>query len=248
MFKDYKPFCQLMDLNTVNNWVKNIRKMLCPNVCLLCDKPTDGALCANCAAELPYLDKTCTRCALPLDEQDNDSLTCGECLADPPAFDRILAPFRYAEPIDQMIGRFKYQHSLPTGRVLGEYLAQHVAAHTPSVDLLLPVPLHTSRLRQRGFNQSAELAHWLNRHSKIPWRADVLARQQPGEDQRGASRKQRQKQVRQVFAIKATHIPKRIALVDDVVTTGATARTIAKLLRKSGVEYIEVWAVARTPK
>ena len=177
---------------------------------------------------------------------------CGECIADPPPFNRVLAPFRYQQPINEMIGRFKYQGALYEGRVLGDYLAQYITQQThPScpIDLLLPIPLHRSRLRQRGFNQAAELALWLSRKLAIPWHSGLLHRRSKDPEQRSAKRRERQRNVRRAFSLSTkAALPKRIALIDDVVTTGATVRAAAQCLRQAGVDYIEVWAVARTPK
>ncbi len=239
-----------MNINKVNNWLKTIQNAICPTYCALCDKPTEEALCEICEADLPHLDQACKRCALPLADVDIANPLCGECLVDPPAFDEAIAPFRYAPPIDEMISRFKYQHHLSMGRLLGGYLAQHIVECAATVDALVPIPLHPSRLKHRGFNQAAELAYWVNRRTRIPAYMDLLLRVQPGPDQRSANRKQRQRQVQQAFQIKPayTHIPERIALIDDVMTTGATARAAASCLRRAGVKYIAIWAIARTGK
>lgn len=146
-----------------------------------------------------------------------------------------------------MLAAFKHEHALHQGRILGEHLAKHVQQHTQGVDLLLPIPLHRKRLAQRGFNQAAELTLWLSKILDIPWRTNALYRIQDTPSQRQARRTERIRNVRKAFQVKDT-LPGRVALVDDVVTTGATANAAAQTLCQAGVSYIEIWAVARTPK
>jgi ComF family protein len=170
---------------------------------------------------------------------------CGRCLADPPPFDQALMPFRYAPPIDRLIGALKFRHDLAAGALLGQLLANAVAGR--SVDCLLPVPLHPTRLRERGFNQAAELCRVVARAHDIPWDSRSLQRIRTTPTQHTSSRRERLRNLRGAFAWQGRTPPARVALIDDVVTTGATARAAAATLKRAGAEWVEIWAVARTP-
>ncbi|MFL1583368.1 ComF family protein [Stutzerimonas stutzeri] len=220
--------------------------------CLLCDERCEGQpLCSPCEADLPWLDGRCTVCAVPLPSR---GLVCGECLKRPPSYDHVEVPWRFAFPVDALITRFKHQARWPYGRLLGERLAHHLehafAEGLPRPDLLLPVPLARRRLRQRGFNQAQMLADWLSRPLGIATDARVLERvlDTPAQQQLDAATRRRN--LRQAFAIAtAADIKGRhLALVDDVLTTGATAEALARLLKRAGAERVDVYCLARTPK
>lgn len=220
--------------------------------CLLCDERCDGQpLCSSCEADLPWLDGRCTVCAVPLPSR---GLVCGECLKRPPSYDHVEVPWRFAFPVDALITRFKHQARWPYGRLLGERLAHHLehafADGLPRPDLLLPVPLARRRLRQRGFNQAQMLADWLSRPLGIATDARVLDRvlDTPAQQQLDAATRRRN--LRQAFAISTAADVKgrHLALVDDVLTTGATAEALARLLKRAGAERVDVYCLARTPK
>jgi ComF family protein len=216
--------------------------------CRLCHAPgAISGLCNDCHAALPHLHHACPRCALPL-PQDLSGQLCGECLADPPAFDRACVPLRYAEPVDRLIAHFKYRASLGDGRLLGNLLATALEPADRTIDLIVPLPLHRSRLRERGFNQSAELARCVSHASGIPWRASLLQRVSDPAHQREANRRQRQRNVRNAFVCDTLPPHRHIALLDDVITTGATARAAAAALKRAGAERVTLWALARTPR
>ncbi|MEW6174477.1 MAG: ComF family protein [Pseudomonadota bacterium] len=220
--------------------------------CLLCDERCEGQpLCSPCEADLPWLDARCTVCAVPLSSR---GLVCGECLKRPPSYDHVEVPWRFAFPVDALITRFKHQARWPYGRLLGERLAHHLehafADGLPRPDLLLPVPLARRRLRQRGFNQAQMLADWLSRPLGIATDARVLERvlDTPAQQQLDAATRRRN--LRQAFAIAtgADIKGRHLALVDDVLTTGATAEALARLLKRAGAERVDVYCLARTPK
>jgi len=220
--------------------------------CLLCDERCQGQpLCSSCEADLPWLDGRCTVCAVPLPSR---GLVCGECLKRPPSYDHVEVPWRFAFPVDALITRFKHQARWPYGRLLGERLAHHLehafADGLPRPDLLLPVPLARRRLRQRGFNQAQMLADWLSRPLGIATDARPLERvlDTPAQQQLDAATRRRN--LRQAFAIAtgADVKGRHLALVDDVLTTGATAEALARLLKRAGAERVDVYCLARTPK
>ena len=220
------------------------------NRCHLCHAPaSDGQLlCGPCYDSLPHLRHSCPSCALPLTEQTPTQGLCGECLAEPPAFDRTLAPLCYRHPVNELISRFKYRQTLSDGNLLARLLARHVQQQASQAQLLLPMPLHPARLRLRGYNQAAELARVLSRITGIPWDPHLLRRGHEGPSQREARRSERLRNVRSAFVCASQRLPQRVAIIDDVITTGATARAAAASVRQAGANWVEIWAIARTPR
>jgi ComF family protein len=228
-------------------WLKN------KQFCLLCSEPADAStpICTACETELPWLGDQCQTCALPLPAS---GLTCGQCLQQPPAFERVAAPWRYSFPVDTLITRFKHNAKWPFGRLLGELLVQFLQ-HRFEEDLqrpdaLVPVPLAAKRLRQRGFNQAAMLGRWLSEHLEIPCDETLLLRTQDTRAQQNLNAQARQRNLRSAFALApgATIAGRHLALIDDVLTTGATAQTLARLLMDAGAARVDVYCLARTPK
>lgn len=239
--------CQPDRHQQVYIWLKNNQ------TCSLCDEAADTAhrLCSSCEAELPWLGEHCLICALPL---VGVGLTCGSCLRRPPSFDRVEAPWRYAFPIDSLVTRFKHQAQWPLGRLLGELLAQHLLhafdEGLARPDLLLPVPLADRRQRRRGFNQAALLARWLGEQLHLPLQHDWLRRTSDTQAQQELDAAARKRNLRRAFAISPESRVSglHLALVDDVLTTGATAESLARLLKRAGAARVDVYCLARTPK
>jgi len=228
------------------SWGRLLRGLLdwlLPPACALCGA-TGALLCAPCLAELPALGPACRRCALPL-PGDPGGL-CGPCLRRPPPFEALTAPFAYAPPLDRLLQALKYRGRLELARPLGERLAESWLEAAPPPDLLLPVPLHPRRLRRRGFNQALELARSAARRGGIPLAPDLLRRVQDTPPQAALDARARRANVRGAFALAAgLGGARRVALVDDVVTTGHTVSELARLLRRAGAEEVQVWAAAR---
>lgn len=211
--------------------------------CLLCGAPAGSEpLCAPCREDLPWHNApSCPVCALPTPLGE----TCGACLKHPPAFSRTLAVFDYAFPLDALLHAFKYGGQLAVLDVLASPLA-HRASEIPPPDLLLAMPLHPARLRQRGFNQSHELAKTLSRQLSLPLALDACQRIKDTTPQAELPWKERAKNIRGAFACHGNVSGKRIALVDDVMTTGASLGELARTLRRAGAADVEAWVVART--
>ena len=221
--------------------------------CLLCDEPAEeqAPICVACETDLPWLGDHCQTCALPLPVA---GLTCNECQLEPPAFEQVAVPWLYGFPVDSLITRFKHNAKWPFGHlladVLGQYLLHRFEEGLPRPNALLPVPLAKQRLRQRGFNQAAMLARWLSRSLNLPCEETVLRRIKDTDAQQSLDAKSRKRNLREAFdlipdaQVKGRHL----ALVDDVLTTGATAQALARLLMDAGAARVDVYCLARTPK
>lgn len=214
--------------------------------CLLCavHPATADGPCAACVRDLPWLLRACTGCGMPL-PPDLDACACDP--ADWP-FSGVLCALAFEFPADRLVKRFKERPdlrlSLPLARLLHRRIRQ---AGRPRPALLVPVPAAPERLAVRGFDQAVELSRELSRLSGIPFRSDIIRRAAGGSAQKSLSRQQRERNLADLFSLAPDiRLPARIALVDDVVTTGATARHLAALLRARGATDIQVWGVART--
>lgn len=214
-----------------------------PGRCILCARRSARRrdLCASCESELPHVGNACIRCAIPLERTG----TCGRCLQQPPPQDATRTVFRYTWPLDALIPAFKFNGDHAAGRVLGELFADNLPFGARP-DCLLPVPLHATRLRERGFNQSLLLAQAAAAKWRIEVNAELIVRNRETAVQSGMNAHQRRRNVRGAFTLVAKDVPRHAAIVDDVVTTGSTTAEIAALLRRVGVEIIEVWTLART--
>jgi ComF family protein len=223
--------------------------------CLLCREPTWdlSRLCTPCLADLPWNTAHCQQCALPITVPLGLALHCGECLKSPAPFDRIIAPFRYDFPVDRMLHQFKYQGKRHWSKRLAALMAAHIhhlhdTRQLVLPEILIPVPLHRKRLRERTYNQSDLLARQLGRMLDLPVDRQWLTKTQPTRTQAGLTKTERLRNLRDAFTLKGNRTYQHIALIDDVVTTRATVEAIARQLRKNGVTTIEVWVLARTPR
>jgi ComF family protein len=237
----------------------HLQGLLHPWHCLCCgaDGEPGRDLCRPCAAELPWLGRACRRCALPLATADRGP-DCPRCTAAPPPQAAAIIPFRYAFPVDRLIVGLKFAGRLERARLLGTLLADAVADRLDRVGAasgvlarpaaLIATPLHPDRARQRGFNQAAEIARPLAARLGLPLLNGVVARVRATAEQSALDAAARQANVRDAFAVTAGHraeLPDHVAIVDDVVTTGATAAALAAALRGAGVRRVTLWAVAR---
>lgn len=220
--------------------------------CLLCGvcSPGNLALCVPCQGELPRIQSACLRCALALGPQPPSHGLCGQCSLDAPPFEHCYPLGDYEFPLREMIARLKFNARFSIGHALGQLLAQRLAPDFSAAppDALLPVPLHTGRLRKRGFNQSIEIAQQLSRYFGIPTIPSYCQRVRASKPQRGLCATERKKNVQGIFRIAPEamkNTPRHIVIVDDVVTTMATVKAIAYLLKKEGVERVDVACLAR---
>jgi ComF family protein len=244
-YKDFLMlrFTALLATRTLNH--------LLPAPCLICGLADADyqLLCPACDAALPRLSREphlCSCCSLPL---TSDAPLCGKCLHKPPAFSQSHIAFSYAHPLDYLIQQFKYRRQLSSGKLLARLLTE-TCRDADRPDFLVPVPIHWRKRWQRGFNQSELMAYWIGKQLGIP----VLSACQQTHfhhSQKGLGRAERLKNLRQSFSVRTQTRLKlnnaHIALIDDVVTTTATARTLSELLLKNGAKRVDIWALARTP-
>ena len=215
--------------------------------CYLCrGESGGGVICPACATDLPRLPaRRCPRCALPV---DNGGL-CGRCLGDPPSYDATIAVFAYAFPADVLIQGLKFRGELALAPMLAAELAAQINAAPDSgrrVDLVVPVPLHSVRLRVRGYNQSMEIARAIAAPLLAPVAADVCERLRDTPAQVELPWKERRQNVRGAFSCRRALDGKVIAVVDDVMTTGETLNELAAILKKFGAARVVNWVIART--
>jgi ComF family protein len=171
---------------------------------------------------------------------------CGACQKHPPAYATTRAAFRYAAPLDKLVQGLKYHGRLDLSRVLGGYLAEHLRSlNEPLPDMIVPVPLHRSRLRRRGYNQSLEIARFVSKCLKLPLNWRDARRIRPTAPQTELPRDARRKNVRGAFETSGAFSGQRIAIIDDVMTSGHTVNALAESLLKSGALEVRVWVVAR---
>lgn len=219
--------------------------------CLLCGHPgqkRDGEaidLCGSCQSRLPLNETACFICALPLPENTVAGSICGRCQKKQPAFDVSLSVFRYQQPAVWLVQQLKFNERLSHARVLGNMLAYEVLKCELLPECIIPVPLYKRRLRQRGFNQSVELAKPVAQKTGLPMELSLVERVRSTESQTGLDAKQRRKNIKGAFRIVGPVAYRHVAIIDDVVTTGSTVNEIARLLKKAGVECVEVWSLAR---
>lgn len=220
--------------------------------CVACCAGFQGqGLCPACLKALPYNLQHCRQCALPLAFAPNRPVLCGECLKHPPSFDRVITPLRYQFPVNRLISRYKYSHQRALGRPLISVLINEVSDHLARSpmrrpDVLIPSPMHPAKQRKRGFNQAEDIAELLSLSIGVPWSVTLVKRQHAGTAQSGLNRKQRLANLKGTFVVTGRP-PLRIAIIDDVMTTGATARVLAQVLKTAGAAEVDVWALARTP-
>ena len=219
------------------------KRLLPAQPCLLCGADSREKLCcAECDAGLPHLTGTlCPTCALPSPSAN----VCGRCLRHPPPFKHAVAAFGYGFPLDKMIQSLKFNERL----VLAEFLADAlIECLTTRPDLLVALPLHPVRLRERGFNQSLLLAQRISQRLRIPLLPDACERVRDTPPQSGLPWNERDRNMRRAFICNPRYDlrGKHVAIVDDVMTTGASIGELARSLKQAGANEISAWAVART--
>jgi len=222
-----------------------------PRACLLCGKAChgvdDAALCAACLPDLPRLAPPCCPvCASPL---ATPAPACGACLANAPAYDATLATWRYGEPLAGLIREFKFGGRGHRRFANADFfVSAMLAGERPTGDVVVPVPLSPARLRERGFNQSVEIARPLARALDLPLDGSSLLRRRDTPPQSRLPWRARRRNVADAFECQGDFTGRRVIVVDDVMTTGATLDAVARILKDHGATHVSNWVVARAVK
>jgi ComF family protein len=233
-------------------WWKKCLDTLLPRHCILCGHASGVSnLCPPCADELPRISLRCGKCSLPL--PDTDEAECDDCRRRPVPWDSAIAALEYAFPSDQLVRRFKFSRNLACGRLLAEELTRSIAGRCLQwPDAIVPVPLHRLRYFTRSFNQSELLARYAGRHLRIPVYSGILRRCRRTRAHSGLDAISRRINIKGAFRCKLApwqrDCLRHIALVDDVLTTGATLSECTRALRSEGIDQVSVWVAARAPQ
>jgi len=215
-----------------------LAKLLFGGSCFVCRGASRELLCDICRQELPRLgDELCPRCALP----SPAAAVCGRCLSDPPAYDATIAALVYDFPADTLVHALKFRGELALAPLLGSLLSASIGSW--SVDRVIPVPLSAVRLRGRGYNQAVEIARHVAR-GKLD--VDVCVRRGDAVPQTELPWDERRRNVRGAFGCRRALTGATVAVVDDVMTTGATLDELALTLKRAGAARVVNWVVTRT--
>ncbi|MCD6034545.1 MAG: putative phosphoribosyltransferase [Rickettsiales bacterium] len=243
-----------MQLTTqLRELIRTALNLLFPPRCLACRGfvHDHGGLCSVCWNSINFInDPLCGVCGQPLEYGGGEHTLCGECIAHTPPYRRARSVFHYTELSKQLVFHFKYYDNTALAPYLAKWMSRAGTVCLEETDFLIPVPLHRRRLFSRRYNQSAILCHALSKETHIPVLAEGLVRRKHTPPQAGLTRNQRLHNVAGAFAphprYKAQWKGKRVTLVDDVMTTGATIHHCTKALLKSGARSVDVLTLGRT--
>lgn len=219
------------------------------HTCAVCRLPSDTEvdLCSICHRELPWLMDTCYQCGKQL-TNFNESIRCEQCVLVPPKFDRLCALFSYKPPVAKLITDLKFNYKLAYGNLLGQLLVTQYPlwyANAPRPEVVIPVPLHDARHRQRGFNQVHELLRPMAQTKQIMIVDDLCVRVKNTTPQTQVGATKRRRNLRGAFRLTRKVPYEHIAIMDDVFTTGSTVGAVSEVFSAAGVANIDVWCICR---
>jgi ComF family protein len=244
------PFSKLLQGQTSNISLR----ALIPSPCIICGVccQNEISLCDFCCTELPWIDKSCYTCGLPLPDSGLAANYCSKCLLNPPPFTFCRGIFHYQLPVNKLITQFKFHARTDIGFTLAELLAREFAKEytdIPCPQFIVPVPLHRERLRSRGFNQALEICQSIRKTSGIPIAKNLVVKlkRTPPQTQLESAYHRKRNQRNAFFIAKGNNLKSvnHVAIIDDVVTTTATIRSLADTLLRHGVRRIDAWCIAR---
>jgi ComF family protein len=236
----------------MKNWLQWPIDTLLPRHCILCGYASGTTnICAPCSDELPRIGACCRKCALPLVHPEDR--VCGPCRKHAVPWNSAIAALVYGFPVDELIRRFKFSRSLACGQLLAQELTRAVAnrcIHPP--DAIVPVPLHRTRFLARAFNQSELLARHTGKSLEIPVYPGLLCRRRRTRAHSGLDAISRRINIKGAFRCRLTSSQRddvrHVALVDDVLTTGATLSECTRALQAAGIRKVSIWVAARAPE
>lgn len=246
--------------NLIQNFLKKIFEVIFPNHCLGCNKIIDEAalFCNDHWQELKFITQPkCKICSQPFNTnfENNNNLICLQCLENKPFYDASIIIFCYNNLLKKIIGHMKYHDATNLCKKFGQILAKKIILNDKNYNLIIAVPLHRTRLRQRKFNQAILLAKSIiknlkNTKNKPEFYTNILLRQKYTSQQARLDRKAREKNLKQAFLINKKYLEKiknaNILLIDDVVTTGSTLNNCAQILKKAGAKNVDIATIAKT--
>lgn len=230
-----------------------LSKSILKQHCLLCASHhgSEQGLCEACFASLPWHSAPqCPQCGL----HTQDNSICGHCLRSPPDFDVTHTLLTYNFPADRLLQHYKYRNSLHLAQTFATlFFEKHASknltfkySQSHKIDLIIPMPMHHMRLKERGFNQALEIARILSKKTQIKLDYTSCKRSKHTPPQASLPLKERIKNIRGVFHCQQNMHGLNIAIIDDVMTTGASLNELAKTLKQAGASHVECWAIART--
>ncbi|MBK19223.1 MAG: amidophosphoribosyltransferase [Rhodospirillaceae bacterium] len=232
--------------------VKFVSDLLLPRRCIACGEvvESEGAFCASCWPEIRFLSEPlCSACGFPFEFDHGVDAICGACHREPPLYHRARAVFRYDDTSRNALLAFKHSDRTDVAPAFAGMMAQAGASFLAEADLIVPVPLHRRRLLSRRYNQSAILALALGKMTLVPAFPDLLVRTRATPSQSGLGAKARHRNVAGAFALRNDMakkiLDKRVLLIDDVMTTGATVLACTKTLLAGGAASVDVLTLAR---
>jgi len=231
-------------------WLGRLARWRPAGPCQLCDRWNDHAVCTACIQRWAPPVSRCHRCAISLAGLPHTEGVCMDCEAQSPEFDRALAALDYSAPWSTLLARLKFQDACHFAPVLARLLEQAWRERPQAASLILPLPISTERLRERGYNQSGLVAEALGRRLQLPVAHEVLQRTRHTQRLMRLDHDARQAEIVGAFAVNPAWrrlvLGRHVAVVDDVMTTGATMNEAALTLREAGARSVSAWVVART--
>jgi len=235
-------------IKTVNNWLNIIQYSLISPSCIFCGKPgtANKDCCLTCQNAFTKLGSQCVQCANPIEVHLINQQYCGRCQKNPRAFTQVYAPYLHQGEIRYLINQLKFKKSYKNSRLLGLLLTEFLLEKQVTLpNCLIPVPLHPSRYRQRGYNQTLEVAKVISKELCIPIDYTSCIRTQNTPHQISLNSKQRHQNIKGAFKVQQPITTKHIAILDDVMSTGATAHELAQTLITAGAIKVDIWICAR---
>jgi ComF family protein len=216
-----------------------------PLICFYCNQFHKGrmALCDQCIDVLPTLGPRCQHCAYPLEH--TSYLLCGHCIKNTPAFDKAIIYYRFEEPLRRLIHQFKYENGLYLANLLSHLMLNAWYDNPSQAECLIPVPMHSTRIKHRGYNQAMVLTKILAKKVNLPYKMRICQKILNTPPQASLAKNERQQNLKNAFQIESTPY-QHVVLIDDILTTGNTANEMASALKKAGVEKVDIWCCART--